>query len=279
MAVLLPSRKLLRLIALAIGLVPMVYGCADRVTPVELIFFPGYGDKVISCTEPADGLLLTDLRLFVYDVTLIDQAGQSRPVEFLPDGQWQDGTIALLDFEDGQGACINGSPESNRSVRGVISGDHSGGPFRSVSFTIGVPPDINHRDPMTAGAPLNYTAMHWHWLSGYKFMRIGVSNNSDHFWMHLGSSHCDGSINDGIKCRSSNRVSVTLGDFDPSGNHIVIDLEPLIRFVDLADGIGSDCSSGPDELACGVAFAALGLPFGAMTEAVSQRVFRSEPAP
>jgi uncharacterized repeat protein (TIGR04052 family) len=185
----------------------------------------------------------------------------------------------LLDFEDGQGACINGSMERNRSVRGVVAGEKDGGSFRGISFTVGVPPDSNHRDPMTAKAPLNYTAMHWHWLHGYKFMRIGVSNDSDRFWMHLGSSYCDGSISDGIHCRLSNRVAVTLGDFDPSQDRIVIDVEPLVTAVNLADGIVSDCSSGPDELACDAAFAVFGLPFSGTTDAASQQVFRREKTP
>jgi hypothetical protein len=132
---------------------------------------------------------------------------------------------------------------------------------------------------MTAKAPLNYTAMHWHWLNGYKFMRVGVSNESDRFWMHLGSSHCDGGIGDGIECRQSNRVVVALDDFDPSRDQIVLDLEPLVTAVNLADRTVSDCSSGPDELACGAAFAVFGLPFGVTTDAASQRVFRGEKTP
>jgi uncharacterized repeat protein (TIGR04052 family) len=269
----------LRCIAAAIGLLPVLCGCADRVTPVELSFSARYGDHTLSCTEAAAGLQLTDLRFFVYDLKLIDQDGRSKPVGLLVDGLWQDGNVALLDFEDGQGACINGSVERNRSVRGLVAGENDGGPFRGISFTVGVPPDRNHRDPMTAKAPLNYIPMHWHWLNGYKFMRVGVSNESDRFWMHLGSSHCNGSISDGIECRMSNRVAVALDDFDPSRDRIVIDLEPLVTAVNLADGIGSDCSSGPDELACGAAFAAFGLPFGATTDAASQRVFRSEQMP
>ena len=275
--------KSLCCIVAAVGLLPVFCGCADRVTPVELNFSARYGDQTLSCTEAVAGMRLTDLRFFVYDLKLIDREGKSRPVALLADGLWQDGKVALLDFEDGQGACINGSVESNRSVRGVVAGENDGkndgDSFRGISFTVGVPPDRNHHDPMTAKAPLNYTAMHWHWLNGYKFMRVGVSNESDNFWMHLGSSHCDGSISDGIACRVSNRVAVTLGDFDPSQDRIVIDLEPLVTAVNLADGIVSDCSSGPDEFACGAAFAAFGLPFGATTDATSQRVFRSEQTP
>jgi uncharacterized repeat protein (TIGR04052 family) len=273
------ARISLRFVALVIGLLPMISGCADRVTPVELNFSVRYGDNAISCTEAVAGLKLTDMRFFVYDLKLVDQAGRSRAVELLADGLWQDGKIALLDFEDGQGDCINGSAANNRSIRGVVTADNVGGPFQGISFTVGVPPDSNHRDPMTAKAPLNYTAMHWHWLTGYKFMRVGVNNESDRFWMHLGSSHCDGSISDGIECRSSNRVAVALADFNPLRDRIVIDLEPLVTAVNLADGIGSDCSSGPDEPACAAAFAALGLPYGLTVEAASQRVFRIESAP
>jgi hypothetical protein len=121
--------------------------------------------------------------------------------------------------------------------------------------------------------------MHWHWLSGYKFMRVGVRSDSDSYWLHLGSSHCDGNVGAAIECRAPNRISVQLADFDPATNRIVIDIAPLIAAGNLDDGTGSDCSSGPDEQACSGAFAALGLPFGDNTEQASQRIFRSEPAP
>ncbi|MCI0516207.1 MAG: hypothetical protein L0Y45_00070, partial [Woeseiaceae bacterium] len=75
------------------------------------------------------------------------------------------------------------------------------------------------------------------------------------------------------------RVAVTLTDFDPRQDRIVIDLMRLTEGVDLDDGTGSDCSSGPDELTCAAAFATLGLPFGPVADAPPQRVFRGERAP
>jgi uncharacterized repeat protein (TIGR04052 family) len=275
MAVPLFARNPVPVLFLAIALIPIAMSCVDRQTPVELGFSLRNGDAPLSCSEIAGGVQLTDLRLYLYDLQLIDGAGRPTPFVLTPDEVWQDDRVALLDFEDGQGACINGSAEQNRSVRGAASG----GPFRGVAFTVGVPPDLNHRDPMTARAPLNYTAMHWHWLSGYKFMRVGVRSDSDRYWLHLGSSHCDGNVGAAIECRASNRISVQLADFDPARDRIVIDIAPLIAAGNLDDGMGSDCSSGPDEPACSGAFAALGLPFGANTEAASQRVFRSVPAP
>ncbi len=262
-------------LSLAIALVPILMGCADRKVPLELGFALRNGDAPLSCTAITDGLQLTDLRLYLYDLQLLDEAGRPTTFELAPDEVWQDDRIALLDFEDGQGACINGSAEQNHSVRGAASG----GRFYGIAFTVGVPPDSNHRDPMTARAPLNYTAMHWHWLSGYKFMRVGVQTDSDTFWLHLGSSHCDGNVGAAIDCRAPNRISVRLDDFDPARDRIVIDLAPLVAAGNLDDGVGSDCSSGPNEQACSGAFAVLGLPFGDNTEMPSQRIFRSEPAP
>ena len=257
----------------------MLCACSRPGTPIEIDFLSRYGDHTISCTEAAEGLQLTDLRLYVYDLELTDAAGKEHAVELADDGVWQDGAVALLDLENGEGACSNGSGTRNETLRGTVPGVAQGGPFRDISFTVGVPPQSNHRDPLSAGPPLNYTAMHWHWLSGYKFMRVGIGNASDHFWMHLGSSHCDGSLTDGIQCRTANRVRVTLPDFDPGKDRVVIDLERLTEGIDLGDGIGSDCSSGPDELACDPAFRALGLPFGEAADAPPQRVFRGEPAP
>lgn len=279
MAILQYPRITLHYRAWALAVLSMVCACTNPGMPIEVSFLPRYGDGAISCTEAAEGLQLTDLRLYVYDLKLIDQDGKDRAVQLDADGVWQDGTTALLDFENGQGACVNGSEARNSSVRGQVLGADPAGTFRGISFTVGVPPESNHADPLTAGAPLNYTPMHWHWLSGYKFMRVGIAGAADHFWMHLGSNRCDGSIQDGIQCQSANRVAVTLTDFDPRQDRIVIDLMRLTEGVDLDDGTGSDCSSGPDELTCAAAFATLGLPFGPVADAPPQRVFRGERAP
>jgi uncharacterized repeat protein (TIGR04052 family) len=251
-------------------------GCSESAAPVTLHFAATYGGRPIGCTESPNGLSLTDLRFYVHDIALFDQAGNRVPLNLEDDGLWQDGNVALLDFEDGQGACLNGSPQLNESVRGRLRG----GPFHKVSLTVGVPEDINHSDPLVARAPLNYTAMHWHWLTGYKFLRAGIGNDLDSFWIHLGSSRCDGSIAQGIECAAPNRVRVEIADFDLNNDRIAIDLEALFANIDLTDGIASDCSSGPEELACLAPFAALGLgPGDAPPSSAVQTVFLGEAAP
>jgi uncharacterized repeat protein (TIGR04052 family) len=246
--------------------------CTPAPSPVELTFALRHGDERISCTQAASGVWLTDLRFYVYDIAFVDESGNSVALELVPDGKWQDEQTALLDFEDGQGTCSNGSAEQNESLHGTLRG----GPFRALAFKVGVPPEFNHSDPLTAKAPLNYMAMHWHWLNGYKFLRTGVRNDSDSFWLHLGSTRCDGSVTTGTHCKSGNRVAVFLDDFDPRKDRIVVDIGGLLSGVDIGDTIASDCSSGPDETACSAPFAALGLPFGDDGVTGKQQVFRSE---
>ncbi|MDZ7643630.1 MAG: MbnP family protein [Woeseiaceae bacterium] len=64
------------------------------------------------------------------------------------------------------------------------------GDYRTLRLTLGVPADLNHGDPLHAPAPLTQTPMHWHWRSGYKFLRAGVTRGADGYWLHLGSTRC-----------------------------------------------------------------------------------------
>jgi len=240
----------------------LVSACAERTQPVELRFAAVYGNADVSCRVPAGNVQLTDLRFFVHDISLIDDSGNASPVQLLDDDTWQNSRVALLDFEDGQGSCLNGSAATNTSVRGKVRAATGGGSYRGVTFTVGVPDDANHGDPMIASPPLDQLSMHWHWLSGYKFLRAGVTGDTDSFWIHLGSSHCDGSIGAGIRCNSPNRVIVRIEKFDPQKERVALDLQELFAGISLQDGVHSDCSSGPAEHDCAAPFLALGIPFG-----------------
>ena len=176
--------------------------------------------------------------------------------------------LALLDLEDGSGSCVNGTAAMNTSLRGTApSAD-----VHAVEFTLGVPFASNHGDPLTATAPLGDAAMHWHWRGGYKFMRTGVSTSTDRFWMHLGSTACEGTIRNITACGAPNRVTLRLDNF-AIGDGIVVDLAGLIAGDTLEDGNPSDCSSGPAEHACTAPFAALGLTHAMGDDVDQQRVF------
>ena len=245
--------------------------CEAPRQPVEISFVLDYEGAEIGCDNAKSTTVLTDMRVYIHALELIDQAGQRLAVELLPDALWQNDAVALLDFEDGSASCVNGSEQTNRTIRGqYITSDSD---LAGLSFRVGVPATINHHDPTIAEAPLTYTSMHWHWASGYKFLSAGVATENDAYWLHLGSSRCAGTIGNIEGCKSSNRPSVLLQNFDPERDVVSIDLGRLFAGIDLIDGVATDCSSGPIEKTCDAPFDALGIDTSDGSTARNTEVF------
>jgi uncharacterized repeat protein (TIGR04052 family) len=109
----------------------------------------------------------TDLRFFVQKLRLINAAGEEVPVSVATRAPWQESSISLIDFENGQGDCGSG----NAGTNDVITGTVPAGSYTGVAFSTSLPPELNHGDPATAPAPLrNAPGTLWAWLSGYKFL-------------------------------------------------------------------------------------------------------------
>ena len=242
--------------------------CSAKSVPVQINFEASWAGQAVQCggTEMA----LTDLRFFVSDVMLVDAKGVEHEVELTPDSQWQQAGVAMIDLENGAEACSNGTTDVHASIEGTVSTSDA----VAVKFTVGVPFELNHANPLLAQPPLDRAAMHWHWRSGYKFLRAGISNPNDSFWIHLGSTGCEGTIQNITACSFPNRVSVELSDFSPATDSITVDLAELFRGVDLDDGVRSDCSSSPAEATCADPFESLGLAFNGVTNQQVQRVFQ-----
>jgi len=136
-----------------------------------------------------------------------------------------------------------------------------------------VPFSLNHANPMTAGPPLDDSDMHWHWRSGYKFLRAGVRTEKDGFWIHVGSTGCEGTVGHITSCRSPNRIQIELPEFTPGESAVAIDLAALAAGIDLDDGEPGDCSSGPAESSCVAPFGALGINHSTGEQAGTQSVF------
>jgi uncharacterized repeat protein (TIGR04052 family) len=187
---------------------------------------------------------------------------------------WQDGAVALLDFEDATGGC-EGSGPTNTAL--AVSGP--AGPWAGLRFTVGVPFDLNHADAATAGAPLNTSAMFWSWASGYKFLKFDGSTAGmpGGLALHLGSTGCaadaSGAVTD---CAHPNRAVIELvGPIDPETSVVTLDLAALLDGMDLESNTpdtAPGCMSAPNDPECAGPFAQLGLPFGDASPA-GQRAF------
>lgn len=205
---------------------------------------------------------LSDMKFFVSEVAVIDAAGAEVPVTLDDDGMWQYGGVALLDFEDGTGACANGTAPTRHHLTGV----HDAAEVVGVRFTVGVPFELNHQDVATAQSPLNLAAMFWSWQGGYKFLRLeGSAEGGAGFRVHVGSTGCEMANGfDVSSCSSPNRIEVSLPSHDVA-TPVVVDVDALFQAIDMtpdAENRSTVCMSAPDQVACAPLFETLGLPFG-----------------
>ena len=227
---------------------------------------------------------LGDARMLVSRVQARDDEGVWVDMT-LDSSDWQNGEVALLDFEDGTAGCADsGTAETNN----VITGTLPDGEYNALRFDVGVPFESNHLDSATAPAPLNAPGMFWTWQGGYKFLRVDwvVDDVVPTRWnVHVGSTGC---VSDGAtiapdsECSSPNRSTVTFTDVDPFIATFDIELAELIATVDVSENTAETapgCMSSPMEPAdCAPAFGSLGLSFetgACVDDCNGQRLFHA----
>ncbi len=267
---------------------------------VDIAFAGRIGGKVFACGSTytnvgAGNTTVTprDLRFFVSEMALVKADGAAVPLALDQDGLWQYKSVALIDLEDGTGGCRNGNAATHRVVSGTIpAGDYVG-----LRFTMGVPFELDHGDPLGAPSPLNMTAMFWNWQSGYKFLRAEVSvagvaasspenakSRSSGFPVHIGSTGCASASETSPPasgCKRPNLVKVTLTRFNASSDVVVFDFDHLLAGSDVTrnePNTPPGCMSFENDPDCIPVMKALGLPFRDAV-AVPQTVFYAEPKP
>ena len=217
----------------------------------------------------------TDFRLYISGVSLIDSNGAEVALSLEQDGLWQRENLALLDFENGSGPCVNGTAATNTTIRGEVPA----GTYTGVRFTLGVPFSMNHVDQTTAQAPLDLTALFWSWNGGYKFARMDHTSAAqpDGWFVHLGSTGCTptGSpVTPATSCANEHRMTVTFNGFDWTTDEIVADLGAILSDSDLtANTAAKGCMSFPNDPECHEVMPALGFAYEG-TAAQTQRLFR-----
>ena len=109
-------------------------GCEPELVELSVPFEAVYGQQTLACGGASEAGRLTDLRFYVSDVRVY--AGERAvEVQLTTDRRWQAPFVALVDLEDGEGACLNGTPGTNRAISGRIPA----GDYRGISFVLGVP--------------------------------------------------------------------------------------------------------------------------------------------
>ncbi|GAB4207171.1 MAG: metallo-mystery pair system four-Cys motif protein [Sandaracinaceae bacterium] len=242
-------------------------------TSVELMFEARVGTQPFECGRTYEGigstgtaLTVSDLRFYVHDVRLVTSAGREVPVT-LDDDDFQNGGIALLDFETGGSGCEAGNAPTHTELTGTVA---EAGPFTALRFRIGVPEARNHLDSGSQPSPLNLTSMYWNWQGGYKFLRFEgrTTGLSEGLVFHLGATACSGDAMAGTRtCANGNRPDLEIAlpaGFSPSTHRFVVDVARWLAAIDLDTDMGGEpgCMSGPMDPECPAWLASVGLPSG-----------------
>lgn len=261
-----------------------------NVTPVavELKFQARVGAAPFACGASFDGIGTTsasavgaDFRFFIHDVKLLKGTTEV-PVTLDTIDPWQSARIALLDFEDKTGEC-----EGTTGMNDVVKGKVPPGTYDGISFTVGVPEDLNHLAKETQPAPLPGSGMNWSWTSGYIHFAAQLNATTEDagarvpkFFAHIGSSQCSGDPADGGTpgCGRKNRPVVKLTGFDPATKKIVVDAKTLLSTSNIDQNGGGipGCMSGLTDPDCPAVFTQLGLDFDSGAPTGSAPVFTVE---
>ena len=262
-------------------------GDGDAPTDVAVRFAARVNGADVDCGATYDDVGVTgstltvrDLRFYVSDIAVVAD-GVRHDVTIDDVAPFQGSGVALLDFEDGSGACAGGSAAKNDVVTGSTDAaiDGADGGIDALEFDVGLPEEQNHLDPSTLQPPLNVTSMFWGWTAGYKFVKADLSSTGQPagLFVHIGSAVCAGDGADAT-CGAQNVLHVRLDGWR-NDRTVVFDLGALLADADVdanAAGSAPGCMSEPDDADCAPIFDAFGLPFGAAPAPSSTAVFTVE---
>jgi uncharacterized repeat protein (TIGR04052 family) len=261
---------------------------------VSIQFAAKVGSQDFACGKTFTGQGATsvsvqpkDFRFYVQDMKLIDTAGNEVPVTLGNRSPWQTPQVALLDFEDGTGAC---AAEGNPEVNNVVTGSVAPGTYVGVVFSNGVPDSLDHSDPLSAPPPLQPAAMTWGWLFGYKFIKAELAATAAPAGdaspglglLHVGSAGCTNATDAGTDnfssgplaaCANPNRNVVRLTGYTLGSSVIVADIGAIFQAVDLS--VNNQCHSD-GEPECAPTFAAAGVNLTSGAPLATQAIYRLE---
>jgi uncharacterized repeat protein (TIGR04052 family) len=159
------------------------------------------------------------LQFYVSSVELLQGDGVSQPLELTALSPRQSDRVALIDL-------IGGPSGGN-----VLAGSVARGTYTGIRFSVAVPFDLNHANPLTAGAPLNRAELFWNWQSGYKFLRFELTDDEHAGAFHLGSTGCSSASAlrpPQLPCAYPNAMRVELHGLDPARQSVQVRVADLV---------------------------------------------------
>ena len=226
--------------------------CDKDAQPYLITFEPVFNNTKIKCEQPIvinnDDWKLTQLQFYIHNVMAKDLNGKWHKLEIKP----------KVDIS-GQVILIGGVCGQDIEWQTQLTTSLQESEIKGIKFTLGVPFELNHKNPITQPAPLNQPDMFWTWQMGYKFARIELASKESEWIFHLGSTGCQSPAPvrpPKENCKNPNRAEIIFDDFS-ADSKINIDIAKLIEGVDIKTE--TNCQSSQDNKLCQLLLPRLGI--------------------
>lgn len=227
--------------------VSLFISCSEQKKEIETLYFsPSFSGVSLNC----DSVFNVDnkkwhyqkLQMYISNVQLQNEMGkwQSWPMNV---SNYQYSDTALIGEN-----CLDGYNSANWQIE--LAPMPALTDMRKIRFTLGVPFELNHLNPLTQPSPLNVSSMFWVWQTGHKFLRIELASADENWLFHLGSTGCSApSVMRAPKqpCKQPNQVLVEL-PFNHKLKNIDFDIAALLQGVNVT--MNNSCQSTPDQQSC-----------------------------
>ena len=223
-----------------VGLI--LFGCNKGVNNSSVVFSLQFQDKKINCGQPTvHGMELSQFWFYLSQVKM-EVNGEWRDIT-LPDTKWQHKNVALLGQHCSDNTEKNWQLVLNKDE--LVNGE-------KLAFSIAVPFELNHQNPLQAQSIFDNANMFWTWQQGYKSLRLDLKNDKEGWAYHIGAVGCKSpSVMRAPKaeCREPNNINIEILDFKFNRN-IVLDISRILSHIELSSE--SRCLSMPHQKSCNV---------------------------
>lgn len=162
----------------------LLMACSKKHEQAQLTISPTWQGQVINCDTTFNiqngEWRIRDFSLYLSLIEYQDLVGQWHTVA-LDVGKESSSKVVLLTPQ-----CSNNA----KDYKWQIQTNNNIEQWQKVKFTLGIPFELNHENPIFQKSPLNVPSMFWVWRTGHKFLRLEMESENDSWLFHLGSVGC-----------------------------------------------------------------------------------------
>jgi uncharacterized repeat protein (TIGR04052 family) len=228
----------------------------NNATLKEIMVEVTYNQQVLNCENMLSVEALNwgiqQLAFFISQPRVVQNNGE-QPL-LLESNDWQNKQLALLrwspcyeqSLDNNQNSAL---PTDNHATLQLSQAQDISSASR-LKFTLGIPFESNHLNPLSQKPPLNIPTMFWSWRGGHKFFRLDMQSDEQSWIFHLGSTGCTATSamrSPQNECSEPNRIEFDLTK-QQNGDVLVLHLDRLIAGIELNNK--QACLMQPERASC-----------------------------